>query len=39
MAERVLKTKEVKKQKTEKNIIIDPTATEPKKVKKPKKTY
>lgn len=38
MAEKSLKTREVKKKKVEKNVA-DPTSTVKKSVKKPKKTY
>lgn len=38
MAEKSLKTREVKKKKAEKNVA-DPTSTVTKSVKKPKKTY
>lgn len=39
MAEKSLKTREVKKKKAEKNVVVDPTATVKKTEKKPKKTY
>jgi hypothetical protein len=39
MAEKSLKTREVKKKKAEKNVVADPTTTVAKTVKKPKKTY
>lgn len=39
MAEKSLKTREVKKKKAEKAVVIDPTDTASKSVKKQKKTY
>jgi hypothetical protein len=39
MAEKSLKTREVKKKKAEKNVVADPTTIAAKAVKKPKKTY